>query len=78
MVGPNKHSRIDTHILNAVTLVWGSLRLAPMDITLDFWEVHPQTVDTMHFVSPSTESLGTRLGYTKLGKPSYLHMDCHT
>ena len=27
MVGPSKQASIDTHVRNAVTLVWGSLRL---------------------------------------------------
>ena len=30
MVYSRKHSRIHTHLCNAVTLVWGSLRLAPI------------------------------------------------
>ena len=30
MVGPSIASQIHTHVLNAVTLVWGSLRPAPI------------------------------------------------
>ena len=30
MVGPSKHTYIHTHVHNEVTLVWGSLRLAPI------------------------------------------------
>ena len=30
MVGPSKQASIHTHMRNEVTLVWGSLRLAPI------------------------------------------------
>ena len=30
MVGPGKQASIDTHVRNAVTLAWGSFRLAPI------------------------------------------------
>jgi len=31
VVGPSKHTYIHTHVRNEVTLVWGSLRLAPIN-----------------------------------------------
>ena len=36
----SKQADIHTHVRNAVTLVWGSLRLAPI--------IHPSTVDMVN------------------------------
>ena len=36
MVDPSKQANIHTHMRNAVTLVWGLLRLAPINIGGDY------------------------------------------
>ena len=44
MVDPNKQAQIHTRVRNAVTLVWGSLRLAPIIISTPI-------VTTVHYIS---------------------------